>query len=221
MKKIFVAFVALFVVTIATPIAHADWRDDFQKVFEGTSLQETDQKLRDKIEEVQESGKIEEAKEKAKEVFDNTKDWIAYKYNNRGKHIYLAQGFVLSHDSNFTNKIDGAYLTVKIGAVKNTLYFSDRDGNPLSSFYWNDLATAMAVKYRFQQIAANGKIRTKGLIETFTGKNLFPDSSYYVWAELELASGEKIFRPVPVSKEDFKILKKSPKGTEFTPLFEK
>lgn len=216
MKKLSILLLSIFVLSNTSNVAHADWRDDFRGVFEGTTLQETDEKLKSKVSEIQNSEIIENSKKRAKDAFSKTKEWTSYKWNQYGKHTYPAEGFEFFADSAMTQKIETPiYFTVQIGAIRNRLYFSDADGNRLknSSLYWRDVASVS--KYKFQQIAANGKVRTNFVEDSYAQQ--FPNAYYYVWAELELESDEKILRPVPVLKETFKELKDAPAGTEFQP----
>lgn len=197
-----------------------DWRDNFRSIFEDTTLQKVDEKIRTKVEEFKESDILskehQNAKEKAKETWSKAKSWLGDKWDSYGKHTYTANGFSFFDASN--NKIDCIYLTVKIGVVRNTMYFSDANGAKIGQdFSWTDIAEI--TKYRFVTPVTNGKIFTNFAV-SYNEKNIFPSGKYYVWAECESLDGSKFYRPAPVSKEKFRNLKSGERGIEFTPDFE-
>lgn len=88
-----------------------------------------DEKIRTKAEEVKESDTLNQknhqsAKEKARETWSKAKNWLGDKWDSYGKHTYTADGF--SFDTS------GIYLTIKIGVVRNTMYFSDTNSNRIT-----------------------------------------------------------------------------------------
>ena len=222
MKKIYsLLLIALASFSVfAQPVFANDWRDDFRKTFEGTSLQDTDEKIKDGVQKIKDSNffdqdNLNDVKETAREKYNLAKDWLGEKWNTYGKHVYAADGFIFASDADFSQQLTGAYLTVKIGAVRNSIYFSDQNGKKLTqNFYWKSVEIA---KYHFVEPAASGKFYTK-FSQDFGAQN-FPSGKYYVWAICETRGGETFYRPVPVSKDKLAQLKSSEKGVEFTPDF--
>lgn len=216
MKKYIAIVIATFAIVSRPVFAQTeDWRSNFRSIFEDTTLQKVDEKIRTKAEEIKGSQNYQNTKEKARETWSKAKNWLGDKWDSYGKHTYTADGFSFFNTSN--NKIDGIYLTVKIGVVRNKMYFSDANGNKTDQdFSWTDIAEI--TKYRFITPVANGKIFTNFAV-SYNEKNIFPSGKYYVWAECETLDGSKFYRPAPVSKEKFKALKSGERGIEFTPDF--
>lgn len=222
MKKYIVMVTIAVFTTMSRPVfaQTKDWRSNFRSIFEDTTLQRVDEKIRTKAEEFKESDTLNQknrqnTKEKAKETWSKAKNWLGDKWDSYGNHTYTADGFkFLDNNSNRINKV---CLTVKIGTFRNTMYFSDANGAKISQdFSWTDIAEIK--KYRFITPVANGKIFTNFAV-SYGEKNIFPSGKYYVWAECEDISGSKFYRPAPVSKEKFKALKSGERGIEFTPDF--
>lgn len=215
--KLAIAITTVLLVAFSRPASaqSGDWRSNFRSIFEDTTLQKVDEKIRTKAEEIKGSQNYQNTKEKAKETWSKAKNWLGDKWDSYGKHTYTADGFMFFKGSN--DKIDGIYLTVKIGVVRNTMYFSDANGNKTNQdFSWTDIAEI--TKYRFITPVANGKIFTNFAV-SYNEKNIFPSGKYYVWAECESLDGSKFYRPAPVSKEKLKSLKSGERGIEFTPDF--
>lgn len=221
MKKYIVMVTIVVFATMSRPVfaQTEDWRSNFRSIFEDTTLQRVDEKIRAKAEEVKESDILSQknrqnVKEKAKETWSKAKNWLGDKWDSYGKHTYTADGFRFDAPD---EHIDGIYLTIKIGVIRNTMYFSDANGNKTNQdLSWTDIAEIK--KYRFITPVANGKIFTNFAV-SYGEKNIFPSGKYYVWAECEDISGSKFYRPAPVSKEKFKTLKSGERGIEFTPDF--
>lgn len=222
MKKYITIAVVIICSIVSQPVfaQSGDWRSNFRSIFEDTTIQRVDEKIRTKAEEIKKSDilskeKLQSTKEKARETWSKAKSWLGDKWDSYGKHTYTADGFSFFDASN--NKIDGIYLTVKIGVVRNTMYFSDANGVRIDQYFsWTD--TGKITKYRFIAPVANGKIFTNFTV-SYNEKNIFPSGKYYVWAECESLDGSKFYRPAPVSKEKFKTLKSGERGIEFTPDF--
>ena len=191
-----------------------DWRDNFRSFFEGSILQKTDEKIKEKEREIQDSQNYQKTKEKVKDSWSKAKNWLGDKWDSYGKHTYTADGFRFDAPD---EHINGIYLTIKIGAIRNTMYFSDANGNKTNQdLSWTDVAEIK--KYRFITPVTNGKIFTNFAV-SYGEDNIFPSGKYYVWAECETLDGSKFYRPAPVSKEKFKSLKSGERGIEFTPDF--
>ena len=217
MKKYIVVVTIAVFTTMSRPVfaQTEDWRSNFRSIFEDTTLQRVDEKIRTKAEEIKGSQNYQNAKEKGRETWSKAKNWLGDKWDSYGKHTYTADGFSFFDASN--NKIDGIYLTVKIGVIRNTMYFSDANGAKINQYFsWTDIAEIK--KYRFITPVANGKIFTNFAV-SYREDNIFPSGKYYVWAECESLDGSKFYRPAPVSKEKFKALKSGERGIEFTPDF--
>ncbi len=217
MKKYIVMVTIAVFTTMSRPVfaQTEDWRSNFRSIFEDTTLQRVDEKIRTKAEEIKGSQNYQNAKEKGRETWSKAKNWLGDKWDSYGKHTYTADSFSFFDASN--NKIDGIYLTVKIGVVRNTMYFSDTNGDRIDQdFSWTD--TGKITKYRFIAPVANGKIFTNFAV-SYNENNIFPSGKYYVWAECESIDGSKFYRPAPVSKEKLKSLKSGERGIEFTPDF--
>lgn len=216
MKKYITIAVVVICSIVSQPVfaQSGDWRSNFRSIFEDTTLQRVDEKIRTKAEEIKGSQNYQNAKEKGRETWSKAKNWLGDKWDSYGKHTYTADGFMFFKGS---DKIDGIYLTIKIGVLRNTMYFSDANGAKISqNFSWTD--TGKITKYRFIAPAANGKIFTNFAV-SYGEKNIFPSGKYYIWAECESLDGSKFYRPAPVSKEKFKTLKSGERGIEFTPDF--
>ena len=219
--KLALAIIAVLLVTFSRPVfaQSEDWRSNFRSIFEDTTLQRVDEKIRTKAEEFKESDTLNQknrqnTKEKAKETWSKAKNGLGDKWDSYGNHTYTADGFRFDAPDEY---IDGIYLTVKIGVVRNTMYFSDANGAKISqNFSWTDIAEIK--KYRFITPVANGKIFTNFAV-SYGDENIFPSGKYYVWAECESLDGSKFYRPAPVSKKKFKALKSGERGIEFTPDF--
>lgn len=216
MKKYIAIVIATFAIVSRPVFAQTeDWRSNFRSIFEDTTLQKVDEKIRTKAEEIKGSQNYQNTKEKARETWSKTKNWLGDKWDSYGKHTYEADGLEFLDGNG--NRIDGIYLTIKIGIVRNKMYFSDANGAKISqNFSWTDIAEIK--KYRFITPVANGKIFTNFAV-SYGEDNIFPSGKYYVWAECEDISGSKFYRPAPVSKEKFKALKSGERGIEFTPDF--
>ena len=220
--KLAIAIIAVLLVTFSRPASaqSGDWRSNFRSIFEDTTLQKVDEKIRTKAEEIKKSDILrketrQDTKEKVKETWSKAKNWLGDKWDSYGKHTYAADGFkFLDNNGNRINKV---YLTVKIGTFRNTMYFSDANGAKINQYFsWTDITEIK--KYRFITPVANGKIFTNFAV-SYGEKNIFPSGKYDVWAECEDISGSKFYRPAPVSKEKFKTLKSGERGIEFTPDF--
>lgn len=219
--KLAIAIITVFLATFSRPVSaqSGDWRSNFRSIFEDTTLQKVDEKIRAKAEEVKESDILSQknrqnVKEKAKETWSKAKNWLGDKWDSYGKHTYTADGFRFDAPD---EHINGIYLTIKIGVIRNTMYFSDANGNKTNQdLSWTDIAEIK--KYRFITPVANGKIFTNFAV-SYGEDNIFPSGKYYVWAECETLDGSKFYRPAPVSKEKFKSLKSGERGIEFTPDF--
>ena len=217
MKKYITIAVVVICSIVSQPVfaQSGDWRSNFRSIFEDTTIQRVDEKIRTKAEEIKGSQNYQNAKEKGRETWSKAKNWLGDKWDSYGKHTYAADGFkFLDNNGNRINKV---YLTVKIGTFRNTMYFSDANGAKINQYFsWTDIAEIK--KYRLITPVANGKIFTNFAV-SYGEKNIFPSGKYYVWAECEDISGSKFYRPAPVSKEKFKTLKSGERGIEFTPDF--
>ena len=222
MKKYITIAVVVICSIVSQPVfaQSGDWRSNFRSIFEDTTIQRVDEKIRTKAEEIKKSDilskeKLQSTKEKARETWSKAKSWLGDKWDSYGEHTYEADGLEFLNGNG--NRIDGIYLTIKIGVIRNTMYFSDANGNKTNQdLSWTDIAEIK--KYRFITPVANGKIFTNFAV-SYGEKNIFPSGKYYVWAECESLDGSKFYRPAPVSKEKFKTLKSGERGIEFTPDF--
>ena len=223
MKKYIVVVIIAIFATMSRPVfaQSEDWRSNFRSIFENTTLQKVDEKIRTtKAEEINKSDILskknhQSTKEKAKETWSKAKNWLGNKWDSYGKHTYTADGFSFNDASG--TRINSFYLTIKIGVIRNTMYFSDANGAKINQdFSWAN--TVKTIKYRFIAPVANGKIYTN-FATSYGADSVFPNGRYYVWAECEDINGSKFYRPAPVFKEKFKNLKSGEKGIEFTPDF--
>lgn len=155
-------------------------------------------------------------KKNAMDSFEESKEWIRSYSDTRGISSVIAEGFLFKdgYDQEITSPV---YLVVENKAVgKPEVYFANQSGEKLGDFTFEDIFNEREATHRFLRIASPRKIRSQ-ILHSF---DILKDNAYYVWAELEV-DGVKIVRPVPVSKETFKTLKKSAEGTEFKALYQK
>lgn len=212
---------------IGEQVAHADTSElqkQLKDIFGDTALVQPEQvdgwveKGKEKISE----GKkyVEENlpawKKNAKDSFEESKEWIRSYSDTRGISSVIAEGFLFKdgYGQEITSPV---YLVVENKTVSRPeVYFASQSGEKLGNFTFEDIFNEREATHRFLRIASPRKIRSN-INHSF---DIFKDNAYYVWAELEL-DGVKIVRPVPVSKETFKALKKSAEGTEFKALYQK
>lgn len=155
-------------------------------------------------------------KKNALDSFEESKEWIRSYSGTQGISSVIAEGFLFkdSYDQEITSPV---YLVVENKTVSRPeIYFASQSGEKLGNFTFEDIFNEVSATHRFLRIASPRKIRSR----IFHSLDIFADNHFYVWAELE-ADGVKIIRPVPVSKETFKMLKKSAEGTEFKALYQK
>lgn len=208
-------------------IAHAE-ENDLQKqlkdIFGDTALVQPEQvdgwiekgkeKISDGKKYVEEN--LPAWKKNAKDSFEESKEWIRSYSDTQGISSVIAEGFKFT-DINGTEITTPVYLVVEgKKAKKPELYFTGSSGEKLTDITPIDIFNEMQATHRFLRSASPRKVRSR----TPHPLEIFKDNAYYVWAELEL-DGVKIVRPVPVSKETFKMLKKSAEGTEFRALYQK
>lgn len=218
MKKISIAIISVLCTFMFSLPVHAntDYKDNFHNTFKGTLIEESEVKLKKIVSKFKDGRTKKEISEK----WRLAKDWIGYKWNRYGTHTLPTEGLEFYNDSNFQDKYyEKVFFTVKIGLFHNYLYFSNEKGEEIPQLFWTDSIDITILEYRFIQIVANSPVTTNFV--PVSPINQFPDNSYYVWAELKLANGNTIFRPVPVSAKTFNKLKESKKGKKFTPYFKK
>lgn len=155
-------------------------------------------------------------KKNALDSFEESKEWIRSYSGTQGISSVIAEGFLFkdSYGQEITSPV---YLVVENKTIgKPKVYFASQSGEKLGNFTFEDVFNEVSATHRFLRIASPRKVRS----QIFHSLDIFQDNAHYVWAELEL-DGVKIVRPVPVSKETFKMLKKLAEGTEFKALYQK
>lgn len=150
-------------------------------------------------------------KERAADTFEESKEWIKACSNTKGVSAVIAEGFLFK-DGYAQVITDPVYLVVE----NRTVYFANQSGEELGYYTFEDIFNEREATHRFLRIASPRKVKST----IFHSFDIFQDNANYVWAELEYEE-VRIIRPVPVSKETFKALKKSAEGTEFRALYQK
>lgn len=212
---------------IGEKVAYADTselRKQLKDIFGDTALVQPEQvdtwveKGKEKSAEIRQ--KVEQNlptwKKNALDSFEESKEWIRSYSGTQGISSVIAEGFLFkdSYGQEITSPV---YLVVENKTISRPeIYFASQSGEKLGNFTFEDVFNEVSATHRFLRIASPRKVRS----QIFHSLDIFADNHFYVWAELE-ADGVKIVRPVPVSKETFKMLKKSAEGTEFKALYQK
>ncbi|MDO4902280.1 MAG: hypothetical protein Q4A21_01850 [bacterium] len=225
LKKL--ALGAIVMLSIGGNVVHAntdELRNQLNDIFKDTPLVQPEQveswteKGKEKWSEIRDKAreKFPEWKERAADTFSESKEWIKTYSDAKGISSVPAEGFAF-FDQNGDKITEQIFVAAENKTVRRPeIYFTRQDGSRLESFTFEDVFDEVNATHRFLRITSPRKIRSR----IFHSFDIFKDSAYYVWAELEF-EGVKIVRPVPVSKETFKALKKSAEGTEFKALYQK